>query len=74
MELHLRDLMNPQPSHGGAGRLAGAAAAPRCDARDVSSAVVVRDGAVVGILTERDLARAVRRRRAGRRDAGGEPG
>jgi citrate synthase len=58
MELHLRDLMTPAPlTTAPTDTLAAAAAAMR--RRDVSSAVVVRDGAVVGILTERDLARAV---------------
>jgi citrate synthase len=58
MELHLRDLMTPAPlTAAPTDTLAAAADAMR--RRDVSSAVVVRDGAVVGILTERDLARAV---------------
>ena len=57
MDLHLRDLMTPSPlTSEPTDSLAAAAAAMR--RRDVSSAVVVRDGAVVGILTERDLARA----------------
>ena len=57
MELHLADLMNPAPlTAAPTDSLAAAAHAMR--ARDVSSAVIVRDGAVLGILTERDLARA----------------
>src|SRR5262245_14582632 len=57
MELHLRALMTPAPlTTAPTDTLAAAADAMRH--RDVSSAVVVRDGAVVGILTERDLARA----------------
>src|SRR5262249_57990793 len=57
MELHLADLMNPSPlTTAPSDSLAAAAHAMR--AQDVSSAVVVREGAVVGILTERDLARA----------------
>jgi citrate synthase len=57
MELHLRDLMTPDPlTAAPTDTLAFAAAAMR--RRDVSSAVVLRDGAVVGILTERDLTRA----------------
>jgi citrate synthase len=58
MELQLRDLMTPAPlTVQPTDTIAAAAGAMR--RRDVSSAVVVRDGAVVGILTERDLARAV---------------
>jgi citrate synthase len=58
MELHLRDLMTPAPlTTAPTDTLAAAAAAMRV--RDVSSAVVVHDGTVVGILTERDLTRAV---------------
>src|SRR5262245_41205199 len=58
MELHLRDLMTPAPlTSDPTDSLTAAAAAMR--RRDVSSAVVVRDGAVIGILPERDLARAV---------------
>ncbi len=57
MELLLRDLMTPAPlTAAPTDTLATAAAAMR--GRDVSSAVVVCDDAVVGILTERDLARA----------------
>jgi len=57
MELRLRDLMTPAPlTAAPTATLAAAAAAMR--QRDVSSAVVLRDDAVVGILTERDLARA----------------
>ena len=57
MELHLRDLMTPDPlTVAPTDTLATAAEAMR--RRDVSSAVVLRDGAVVGILTERDLTRA----------------
>src|SRR5262245_48283729 len=57
MDLHLRDLMTPAPlTSAPTDSLATTAGAMR--RRDVSSAVVVRDGAVIGILTERDLARA----------------
>src|SRR5262245_39468316 len=57
MELKLRDVMTPTPlTAAPTDTLAAAADAMR--RRDVSSAVVVRDGMVVGILTERDLARA----------------
>jgi citrate synthase len=57
MELHLRELMTPDPlTAAPTDTLATAAAAMR--RRDVSSAVVLRDDAVVGILTERDLTRA----------------
>ena len=57
MELHLADLMNPTPlTAAPTDSLAAAAHAMR--ARDVSSAVIVREGMVQGILTERDLARA----------------
>ena len=57
MELHLADLMNPTPlTVAPTDSLAAAAHAMR--ARDVSSAVIVRDGTVLGILTERDLTRA----------------
>src|SRR5262249_12994786 len=57
MELHLADLMNPTPLTAvPTDSLAAAAHAMR--ARDVSSAVIVREGTVLGILTERDLARA----------------
>ena len=57
MELRLRDLMTPDPlTAAPTDTLAFVAAAMR--RRDVSSAVVLRDDAVVGILTERDLTRA----------------
>ena len=57
MDLHLRDLMTPAPlTAAPTDTLATAADAMR--RRDVSSAVILRDAAVVGILTERDLTRA----------------
>jgi len=57
MDLHLRDLMTPAPlTAAPTDTLATAADAMR--RRDVSSAVILRGDAVVGILTERDLTRA----------------
>ena len=67
MDLHLRDLMTPAPlTAAPTDTLATAADAMR--RRDVSSAVILRDAAVVGILTERDLTRAAAAGRGARHD------